>query len=153
MAGILSSILTYVPSVEGDTMEQITSAVREWKRVTDPPPVKKYTSLKECLREMLFNADLDELNMYDLEANNWPQVKEDEDSEYEDSEYDVPLGMENHEVVELTETKLRISCGDDSQEPLILDLELVDGELTVTKSVEGYMPGMSLSKFKEMLLN
>lgn len=104
--------------------------------------------MKECLRDMLYDKDGDEVDAYNLDAKNWPNAK---DEEGEDAG---SLDMENYEFMELTDTRLVMECGGDWQLPMRVVIELVDGELTVTSAteVEQYKEGMDEEEFKKILL-
>ena len=117
-------------SVRGDAdIEQIAKAmsiVNAYEEAWPPHTFKKYSSLKEYLREKIVFEDdedgpyIDLYHGYNFHPKNWPDV---------DGE---PLDMENNEFISLTDTTLRMCFGGDWQEMMVVDIELVNGELTVT---------------------
>lgn len=80
---------------------------------------------------------------YEIEVDNWPDVKDEEG-------YEEPLDCENFEWLSIEDDELVISCGGDWQEPMTLTLEMNDNdELTVVSSKPGFSNGMSEEDFYE----
>ncbi len=145
MAILLQEIM---PNLSEKTKGRAEELIQEWKLATARDGNAKHTSLKECLREMIYNEEDNELDIYMLEAHNWPKAKDDE-GEDADS-----LDMENYELIGLTDTQFIMACGGDWQTPMNVTMELVDGELTVTEAtkVEKWKEGMDEDEFVKLLL-
>lgn len=88
---------------------------------------------KEKINELIVNYNSEEI-MYEKFSNiyNWPEVSYyDEDSDTMD--YDL-LGTENCSIINITDNYMEVTCGGDCQEPHLVRIELLDGELAVTSS-------------------
>jgi len=128
--------------------QRIEELLVEYEQVkaAKKPEIKRYATLKECLRDILFDGTY--FHRYGLDAANWPVAPNDDD----DDEFpDEPVNLENCEFIELTDTKLVVAAGGDWQESTVMTMELVDGVLTVTHSEIGYKVGMDVEEFKKLL--
>lgn len=99
--------------------------------------------------EILNSANIvkgDSLNTYKIPdlVINWPDV-EDDDGDKE------PLDLENHEIIELNDKEMIISCGGDWQEPLTFTLVPDGDKLRATDITAGFDEGMSTKKIIEIL--
>lgn len=105
-------------------------------------------SIKEYLATRVKDLYNDDIDFYDLpyelinyghfNVRGWPQ---DEDS----------LDMENFEWLEITDDYIKIACGGDWQEPMIVTIELDRGMLVVTDTEYGFSEGLSEEEFNTIL--
>jgi len=101
------------------------------------------STLKEKLKEHFISNGEFEVHSMD-EIKDWPEVNAGGDIE--------PLDTENYEFLSLTDDIFKMAAGGDWQEPMIVEIQLVDGELAVTDSQAGEFPeGMTEEKFIELL--
>lgn len=144
----LSSMSMLIPKLFREKVdkkrERIQTLIAEYRESIKPPEPKRYATLKECLRDLLFeeNGDFDPRAI--TMAKNWPDVRDDDDEPE-------PVDMENYEFIELTDTKLRMCAGGDWQFETTIELELVDGQLRVTRTEDANEVGMSDDAFIERL--
>lgn len=79
---------------------------------------------------------------------NWPKVLEDPEDPRSEKE---DLDMENFEWISITNDELVIACGGDWQEPKTLTIKLINGQMTVTNTVDGYGDGLSEEQFMKII--
>lgn len=104
-------------------------------------------SFKTKLAELIIeDGEIDLCNL--LNVTGWPRVKEDPD---EDDSAMERLDMENHSIVSFDDNSLKIAAGGDWQEPLTVTIELVEGELKVTGTSDGYENNNLEDKLLEFL--
>jgi len=110
------------------------------------------TNIKEHLKEKYNNGEWD---FFDLpyvvcgdKVKNWPQLPEPDFPE--SLEY---LDMENFEWMSISDDEMVVTCGGDWQNPKTLTIKIIDGKLTVTKSVDvtEYKEGMSEEEFLKLI--
>jgi len=96
-------------------------------------------NVKDYLKNLVENGiDFYDLP-YELEVGNWPDVEDEGDNE--------PLDMENFEWLSIDDDQMVVACGGDWQEPLTLTIKMVDGELTVVETEDGFSSGLSRDEF------
>jgi hypothetical protein len=97
-------------------------------------------NVKDYLKNLVENGiDFYDLP-YELEVENWPDV-EDEDGNKES------LDMENFEWLSIDDDQMVIACGGDWQDPQTLTIKMVNGELTVVETEDGFSSGISEEEF------
>ncbi len=86
---------------------------------------------KEKIEELIIDHQEQELNFDRLTLiYNWPELSYyDEDTDNTKYEY---LQTDNCAIITLDENHMTIVCGGDTQEPHMLNIELLSGELAVT---------------------
>ena len=153
----LSSMSMLIPKlVRGkvnEKRERIQALIAEYKEAkkASEPKVKRYTTLKECLRDLLLEED-DELNIYSFtDVKNWPQV--DAGGKFGIEPYKEELDLENVSFISLTDSGMVMLAGGDWQEPMEVELSLVDGQLEVIRSgmCKKWKEGMNEEDFIELL--
>lgn len=106
---------------------------------------------KEKINELIINYDNEEI-MYENFSNiyNWPEVSYyDEDSDTIDYQL---LGTENCSIIDIAEDYIEITCGGDCQEPHLIRIELLEGELAITTSEpHEFLSGMDYEEVIEEL--
>lgn len=85
-----------------------------------------------------------DLEIYELNASNWPNDEDDE-----------PIDLENHEILEITDDYLILIAGGDWQQPCKMKIQLVDGDLQVTESTQDFewQDGLTNEQIINLLLN
>ena len=68
---------------------------------------------------------------------NWPSIEGE------------PLDCENSEIISISDNEIVICCGGDWQDPQTLTISLVNSELTVINSIDGYKDGMSNAEIEK----
>ncbi len=99
--------------------------------------------LKKIVKEIYKNEDEDFYGLpYFLGIKNLPK-----DGDHEEVDF------ENFNWLEITDDNIVVCCGGDWQEPLILSIELINGELVVVNSEEGFEDGLSEDDFNKLLFD
>lgn len=94
-----------------------------------------YEKLKDILREVLIvNEYIDVYNLSD-KVINWSNTMAPEKLEEGDEWFDEPQDLENYEILLVTDDKFIICCGGDWQEPMTIEIEELNGVLTVTSAI------------------
>ncbi len=106
-------------------------------------------------KELLYDLLIDDVNQeiwFDKLTSiyNWPEISyydEEEDSrDYE------PLGVENCSIIDITDDYLEITCGGDTQEPHMVRVTLLDGELSITScEPHEFLEGIDYEEFLDEL--
>ena len=107
--------------------------------------------LKEKLYDLIVDYSNEEIMFDNFQLIfNWPEVSYyDEDTD--DTDYQL-LGTENCSVIDLSEDYVELTCGGDCQEPHLVRIELLNGELTVTSYEQHeFLSGMEYDEIIEEL--
>lgn len=106
-------------------------------------------------QEKIFELIIDENNqeiMYErlTMIYNWPEISfYDEDNDTSDCQ---SLGTENCSIIDLTDSYVELTCGDDYQEPHLIRIQLLSGELSVTSCEQHeFLSGMEYDEIIEEL--